>query len=514
MKIDYIKLTVVVLLLIILGLLVAQKINLVTADLGRHLKNGEIFFDDFKIPRTNLYSFTYPDFPFLNHHWGGGVIFFAVYKIAGFAGISILFVLLTLAAFFLFFHIAWRYSRFEIACLAALIALPVIAARTEIRPEVFSYFFAAIFFWILINFRAKKIDQKWLLLLPIIELFWVNIHIYFFLGPFLVGLFLLENLIDKYFRRAFIAATVSDIKKLAIFLFLTGTVTLINPAFIKGALYPLKIFNNYGYRLFENQSVSFITNLISYPPANYFKILLAFLIITWIIAWVKKQFSFSITLLILSAFFSIIAWQAIRNFTLFGFFALPLAAINLNTLTKEGDEKKWQNTLAFLPMLFLFLFIVRPQFWLAKKDIGFGLEKGVEKSANFFLQKDIKGPIFNNYDIGSYLTFYLHPKERVFVDNRPEAYPFSFFEDVYVPAQENEQKWKKLGAQYNFNAIYFYRHDLTPWAQNFLVNKISDPEWAPVYVDDFSIIFLKRNGPNQPIIEKNELPKEMFSISK
>jgi len=388
-KINYIQLIAVVLLLIILGLLVAQKINLVTADLGRHLKNGEVFLNESKIPQTNLYSFTNPDFPFLNHHWGGGVIFFAVYKIAGFAGISILFVFLTLATFFIFFHVAWRYSRFEIACLTALIALPVIAARTEIRPEVFSYFFAGVFFWILINFHNKKIGWRWLIALPILELFWVNIHIYFFLGPFLIGLFLLENLVSRFFKCKLLTSDfkinlptsdvprTSDVKKLITALILSGFTTLINPAFIKGALYPLKIYGNYGYRLFENQSVSFIAKIVSYPPSLYFKILLVFLIFGWIAVFFKKRFSFSIPLLALSVFFSVIAWQAVRNFTLFGFFSLPIAAINLNVLFKSNDEKKYSNILVFLPMLFLFLFIISPQYWLAKKSVGFGLEKGL-----------------------------------------------------------------------------------------------------------------------------------------
>lgn len=512
MRIDYIKLAAVIFLLLVLGLLVAQKINLATADLGRHLKNGEIFFSELKIPQTNLYSFTYPDFPFLNHHWGGGVIFFAVYKIAGFAGISILFILLTLAAFFLFFHIAWRFGRFEFACLAALMALPVIASRTEIRPEIFSYFFSGIFFWVLINFHNNRIGRRWLVILPILEIFWVNIHIYFFLGPFLIGLFLLENLIIYLIKKD--KTKLQSIKLLAVFLFLSGGAALLNPGFLKGALYPLQIFNNYGYQLFENQSVSFISKIVSYPPALYFKILLAFLLFSWVTALTKKRLSFSPTLFALSLFFSFIAWQAIRNFTLFGFFAMPIVAINLNALVNSKDKKNYGNILAFLPMILLFLFVINPQWWLARKNIGLGLKKNAENSANFFIKENIRGPVFNNYDIGSYLAFYLYPKERIFVDNRPEAYPASFFEKTYIPAQEDEQRWKELDAQYSFNAIFFWRHDLTPWAQNFLVRKISDPQWAPVFVDDFSIVFLKRNGPNQPVINKHELPKEIFSINK
>jgi len=38
-------------------------------DLSRHLKLGEIISKEHDFPRTNLFSYTFPDFPFANHHW-------------------------------------------------------------------------------------------------------------------------------------------------------------------------------------------------------------------------------------------------------------------------------------------------------------------------------------------------------------------------------------------------------------------------------------------------------------
>jgi hypothetical protein len=40
-----------------IGLLSSPK-NLITADIGRHIKNGETFIKEGIIPSTNLYSFT------------------------------------------------------------------------------------------------------------------------------------------------------------------------------------------------------------------------------------------------------------------------------------------------------------------------------------------------------------------------------------------------------------------------------------------------------------------------
>jgi len=145
---------------------------------------------------------------------------------------------------------------------------------------------------------------------------------------------------------------------------------------------------------------------------------------------------------------------------------------------------------------------------------GFGLEPKNSLSAEFFLENKIQGPILNNYDIGSYLIFYLFPKYRVFVDNRPEAYSSDFFQKIYIPMQESENEWQKQDKIYNFNAIFFFRNDATPWGQNFLISRINDSTWAPIFVDQYTIIFLKKTSQNQKIIEKFEIPKEFFRIIK
>src|SRR5687768_4010753 len=38
-------------------------------DLGRHIILGEIILQTGDVPKTNLFSYTHPDFPFVNHHW-------------------------------------------------------------------------------------------------------------------------------------------------------------------------------------------------------------------------------------------------------------------------------------------------------------------------------------------------------------------------------------------------------------------------------------------------------------
>lgn len=505
-----------VLILILLiswyGFFLFHKVDLTTADLGRHIKNGELVLSgESNILKTNFYSYAEPNFPFINHHWGGGVIFYFIWKISGFAGLSLLYLFLSLLTFCIFFRIAWRESNFYTPFFLSLFLIPLIAQRTEIRPEIFSYFLISLFFWILWKWRKKEISWKWLLILPCLQVFWVNIHIYFIFGPALIGLFLVERLIKK--KKVF--------NKFGAILVLSGIVCLINPFFIKGFLSPFNIFQNYGYRIVENQSVFFLQRLgiINNPNLILYEIVFAILCLTFVLIFFLRRKKISFIYFCLAVVWSVLGWWAIRNFTLFGLFVLPILSYNFyNSLGRRIKLRSFNSKIffAFISLVLLLILFANydQKLPLNKNLIGLGLVKENNYSAQFFKENNIKGPIFNNYDIGGYLIYHLHPQEKVFTDNRPEAYSVDFFEKIYIPAQQNNSIWQKQMDKYNFNSIFFSHRDYTPWGQSFLIERVNDPQWAVVFVDSFSIIFLKRNSLNQELIKKYEIPKENFIIVK
>lgn len=464
---------IVLLLAVFYGSFLTHKINLVTADLGRHLKNGEYFFQNHRPPATNLYSYTEPDFPTINHHWGAGVIFYLLEQVGGLTLVHLFFIALSLISFFLFFMLAVKRSNLATAALVAIPIVPLLAERTEIRPEMFTYLFAGIFYFILWQYREGKLRWQWLLVLPVLEVLWVNTHIYFFLGPIIIGAFLMKWPIN---RRA------------AIVFIPTVLATLINPYGLKAVVEPFTILREYGYRIVENQPVWFIEKLIRNPNFLIFKIVFAMLVAGFIYAIWKNRRSFNLTDLILGILFSAMAWLQIRNFTIFGLFALPIVAGNIGARTK---------LLKFDLAVLLIIFVITisgnlDRFFPYWREFGVGLEKDNDAAANFFKARDLKGPIFNNYDIGSYLIYHLYPQEKVFVDNRPEAYSTAFFKNLYVPMQESEERWREADERFGFQAIIFSYHDATPWGQNFLVNRSRDPQWQAAFADGNVVIFLKK----------------------
>ena len=104
---------------------------------------------------------------------------------------------------------------------------------------------------------------------------------------------------------------------------------------------------------------------------------------------------------------------------------------------------------------------------------------------------DAPRPLFNNFDIGSYLIYRMYPKYRVFIDGRPEAYPARFFTDTYLPIQNEYSQFKEEAKKWGFKTVVFSIMDQNPRTVNFLYNVTQDPGWRTVYLDDFMIVLLR-----------------------
>lgn len=538
------------LLCLIYGSFLVHSITLVTADLGRHVKNGELLFSlgqtelsrsipsssgippssqPVSVMRHNFYSYTQPDLQVPNHHWGSGALFYIVWQQFGWRGVHFLFIGLSVVTFLVFYSLAATRAGTGAAALVALAIIPLLAERTEIRPEAFSYFFSGIFLWLLLKFREKGVSFRAVLLLFFgLEVLWVNSHIYFFLGPLLVGAFLTESLVLRFAQSG--KRIEGDLpqggRTLQWSALLGGTVlgALSNPFGVQGMIYPFTILRNYGYRLAENQPVWFMEKLTQDPNFMIFKLVFWFSAVVLLIlpfvpygALRRVKRMPDIASFLLFAGVSAMAWLQVRNLALFGFFALPLTAVGITRVFGEM-ERRYHRELAAgaVALLVLVLFIAFSgdvqKFFPHWREFGLGLEEGDSAAAEFFKREHLTGPILNNYDIGGYLIFHLFPSERVFVDNRPEAYSESFLQETYIQLQESEETWKEALEHYEFNVIFFSHRDATPWGQSFLIARVSDPDWAPVFVDRQVIIFLRNTDANRSIIEKHAIPRENFGV--
>ncbi len=494
-----IKLTAIISVFVLLFLLLIHSLNSINQDIGRHLKSGQIIWETKQVYKTNLFSFTEPNQPFINHHWFSEVVFYLLYLIAGLKGL-ILFKALTIL---LSFFIIWLAIKKKVGIMpfvvSSLIFMPVLIYRSDVRPEIFSYLFLSVFLFAI--FRAKyQQEEKWLYILPLVQILWTNMHIYFALGPGLLFLFSIDRFINS--RPAF--------KKTALLFIVTTAATLINPNFIYGALEPLNILRHYGYSIVENQSILFLRDYgtqIKY--INIFEASLIVLIISFLICFKNKVSDFKNKIsfeLMASVVFLIMAIKMIRNFGIYALLAIPVVAFNLSSIRIKSQKIRIGLTIVICALIFLVIYNTpNNKIYTALEDgkhFGFGVPDGSSKAVEFIKQNNIKGPMFNNFDIGSFLIWKMYPEEKVFVDGRPEAYSVDFFEKIYKPMQENPELWQKFSEQYKINYVIFGYQDITPWAKTFMSYISQNKNWPLVYMDSSTVIFLKKTAANEKLIQK------------
>ncbi len=502
-----------------------QRVEFSSSDLGRHLENGRLVFANKDILFRNFYSFTEPSLRFINHHWLAGVIFYSLYLFGGFKALSIFNIILALAIFLAFFYLAYKRSNFYIA---ALISLPVIflmTERIEIRPEMFSYLFLAIV-WLVLESQRLTRKKRLLILMPLFIL-WANVHIYFFLGLALVGCYaasqVLRNLAlsDLYpnFNFSFVWEKISQ----PVMDFgLIVLACLVNPNHIRGLLYPFNIFRSYGYQVAENKSIFFLDDMMLNHNFQIFKLLLVLLLVSFIAAYLINgrrcyaAWFFGI-------FISILGLFASRNLAIFGLVALVLISESILPayevlVAKFSYFKKllWRPTyflslagLIIFSGIFLLTDINNRQVFL-KNEPGLGLSFGSEEAFKFFTEQELAGPIFNNYDAGSALIFGLPETEKVFVDNRPEAYSVDFFQKIYLPMQTDQTFWQQQEKEHGFKTIFFAHTDTTPWGRSFLHSILRNPNWQLVYFDNYYVILVRTDAYAAEKIEKIAISDQLF----
>lgn len=483
-----IKIVVFLILISYLFLFLFQSDKALTQDLGRHIKTGEIISNCFCVPKINLFSFTEPNHIFINHHWLSEVVFYNLFKFGGIDLIITFKIIMILLSFSIVVLLAFKRASPFWVFIFSVLFINIFSERFDARPEIFSFLFLSLFLLLIDRFKETG-NYKFLFFLPLIEVFWVNLHIYFILGLIVFSFLIAENFFKKALDR-----------KLILIFGITIFTTLINPNFILGAINPLTILQNYGYSIVENQNIFFLNSVISNPRILMFEIA-ALILVIGILFNLKKIGIFEI---LLSCFSIFMSFYQIRSFPIFILSTLPIISFAyFNLEEKNGKQvKNYVSSFKFLVLGFAVLFLfVSGKNIINSPFFGFSYIDNGKNAVDFMEKNNIKGPIFNNFDIGSYLVFRLYPTEKVFVDGRPEAYSVSFF-DNYKAMQENQNLFDLEVKRYNINTIFFAYTDMTPWGREFLKDIVKNPDWNTVYLDNGIIILVRNNEQNKKIIEK------------
>jgi len=508
-----------------------MSIELQDPDIWLHIKTGEYIVAHQTVPHTDIFSSTVHGKEWIDHSWLVQVIFYLAFHYAGPDNLILLSSSAVLIAFlFLFFSIYKQRRNLTFAVVILAITILASRLRFNIRPENFSIMFFSIFLFLL----TRCARTKWVFLLPVIQLLWVNCHGFFIVGIVLVGLFLIAEKLKRMDALPWEWSKIdildnASYKNLLLAFLLSCLALFLNPYGYKGVIYPFSVtFNSIGkLSIFYKYIIELLpTWQMDYKLISSYYILIAISASLFLLNFKKINLAHLFAWLV----FLGISLRVNRNIIFFNFVAFLTTTNNLTQgsgFKKIGLIKKPLSKLIYFIKFALLAIII---FWFSKSSnfllnnkhyifeqdryksglFGIAAKEYPVNAVNFLLKNELPGNIFNRFNYGSYLINRMYPKKRVFIDGRTELYGEEFFKDYQKIGNLDEDTINNLFAKYDINTVLICGtvQDIGYFAAYFFNN----PGWALVYFEGESLIFIRDITRNKKLIEKFRIDLKKWQV--
>jgi hypothetical protein len=465
-----------------LGIVFMASRPMIDSDTWWHLRTGQWILEHRSLPEVDRFSFTRSGTVWYYPGWLSEVLMTGVVSIAGLPGLNLLFTFLVVLSMVIIF-LTMRgdpYLRAAILVLAA--------GASEIywgaRPQVFTFLFGACFFLCLREFLQGKRNFLWLL--PILMVFWVNIH-----GGFVVGFILVLLAVVGQGLQFLSTRGPRSPEQIRRVLWVIGTglacfiACAINPYGIKIVAYP-----------FQTVSIHFLQNFIQEwqsPNFHYWdaQLFLVLFFITWAaIAFSPKPMEKGdFFFLAVISYMGFVAW---RNTYLLSIVA-PSIILDYGQPLIESLFPKWNpgvvasKVQSFTNSIVLAGLTVGVLAFSFYSNTPASIEASIRRqipvdAVNFLSQNPGWGRILNSYNWGSYLLWNL-PAYPVFVDGRTDLYNDEIL-NQYLTFVNAQAGWQEILQQWDIHVVF-----LEPSAP--ILQVLISEGWQVRYQDIQSVILLR-----------------------
>lgn len=534
---------------------------IVEFDVWSHLSYGREFWEHLRLPRQSdlLAIYSPADGIYPTEEWLFGVIIYLLYLPAGIPGLNLFKALLIGLTFYFLLRAALVAGRSETGTPESypvffLIFAAALSARDrfQVRPELFLYFFLALDIYLLFLYVFKK-RRRALYLIPLVQLFWVNLHPTYILTFYLLGLLLVIGLLPGWFRKREAEILPGwpryELRPLLWVGMLALAATFINPRTYSAWLVTLNYvkiplpFSEGGgdlrAQLLKDAVFEFRTPVFSDFLNLYGVILLLALVSFFLVPlsipspWRGKGLSRAESRGRGEGVLGLIG----KRFDLFGLgLALPLvflstrsvrflaigaiasglvAAKNLGGWFAARKKTAWSREAGGLKTPARILLIVTllggTAVYLYKDREEFPPGLGVCRSCSpgkalaFLERTGVAGPLFNNVRFGGFIQWWGQGRLLPFIDGH-WLLPTGELED-YLKANVNFESFRRLEEKYRFNlALIEYRN---PRDRDLLRRSLPRQDWgfiaAPwplVFFDDAAMVYLKPTPENSDLIAR------------
>lgn len=419
-------------------------------DYGLHLRLGQEIAETLRPVRVDFHSYTLPGALYPDHEWLTQVAFYELQRGLGDGGMVVLKGLLIGAALSL---MAASMSGPPVLRLALVVGVALLAFdHAHMRPHLLS--------WVMAGLLGLLLERRLYWPLPLLFLFWGNMHGSVLLGVGVAGLHFLEQYGQSRERRYLLWAACCPL------------VPLLNPSGL--GIYAL-FFEISGH-------TSFIGEWQPYTPAaGGFWLLLLLLILSGFGLLRTRPFNYfdlaQVSVLLFLAF------QSSRNGVVAAIFLAPLLARWYGAEVSRWSRPARLAAAGGLLALVLLLLVLRVCDGRAGRFV-LDHELLPVAAVRFMQSHDLSGPMFNDYNFGGYLLWQAWPEHPVFIDGRTEVYKGPVLEE-YLRVSGAEEGWEQVIERYGI--AFFVIRPERELAQALL----QDPDWDLVYFDYNAVIYAR-----------------------
>jgi len=498
-------------------------------DLWLHMGVGRFIVQHGYVPSVDILSHTIAGHPWINHEWLFQVIVFTLYQNGGPEALIQMQVIVVTLSLAILLILGYNGEKQLATIFALLVTALVFSSRFTIRPDIFSLLCFATYILILSFF----LNKRWsVIAIFLVQVFWTNIHGFFFFGP----LFVLIGLAAEWLKRHVplpyewnrtACLTDEEYKRLKIIFGVVVAACLFNPMTIKGAWYPIGVFFQISgkSKIFFDKIVELerpitLSTLFSLHSQPFYKLM----IIISSLSFFFNRRKIDIGVFLFWLVFLFFSLTAIRNIAYFGFAAYLAFVTNVITISLKDvlplnfRDKKFLYLASTVMKVIIIVWILQYgsaisyngyfdfDTYARKSEFGGVSQRQFpSKAVDFLVKNNVRGNFFNDFNSGAYLVGRVYPNIKVFIDGRTEVYGPEFFKNyLEIWDQDNSEKFAETLKKYKItgillNAVYnaIPKKDL-----KYLYN---DPEWIPVYFNYDGLIFLKDVPFNRAVIKKYRL---------
>ena len=425
-------------------------------DLWGHIKFGKEIIASGEIPTCDQYSYVAKNLPWINHEWLSEIIFYYLYEFFGSTGLVLFKTIIGL----IITYILWRINLlrinhpWETIPIPLMLSASVITFGFAIRPQVFTYLFFTVYLYLLYLFKNRNADR--LFLIPLIMVFWVNLHGGFLAGIGLLIIYITAGLISQtpFLKSKFKTSTDSyKLKKMTIILIITILTTLLNPYSFNLWIFLLKTLSKSRPYIWEWLPVNLNILYIDYG-------FLALLTIVIILSSKARTTLINLSLLIITLFLSI---KQVRHIPFFAITTACIIPYHLEHLVKNKigvalARLRKMNViflLALIPILIICQPLEKPQDFLQIQVAG---NRYPVRTVKFLKDNGFKGNLLVDFDWGEYCIWKLYPDFKVCVDGRYKTvYPPEII-DKYFSFLYGEKGWNEFLNEYPHDWILISKY--------------------------------------------------------